>query len=64
VVTELGAQVVAFGAILSRAEEDHPFSAALVTLMALDLPTYAPDACPQCAAGQAAVKPGSRPSTG
>jgi hypothetical protein len=29
-------------------------------LVRLDVPTYAPEACPLCAAGLAIVKPGSR----
>src|SRR3954469_3540491 len=36
---------------------DVPFHA----LLAVDLPTYQPDACPLCAKGQPVVKPGSRP---
>ncbi len=35
---------------------DVPYSA----LAAIDLPTYEPDTCPLCAAGQAVTKPGSR----
>jgi orotate phosphoribosyltransferase len=35
---------------------DVPFHA----LATLSLPTYAPESCPLCAAGQPVVKPGSR----
>jgi len=58
-----GGEVVAVGAILDRtggragAALDLPFE----PLCSLELPTYRPEACPLCAEGSPAVKPGSRP---
>jgi orotate phosphoribosyltransferase len=56
-----GARVVGAAAIVDRSggrpDVDVPFHA----LLAVDLPTYAPDACPLCAQGMPVVKPGSRP---
>jgi len=55
-----GAQVVAAAAIIDRSggqpQIDVPFHA----LATVSLPTYAPESCPLCAAGQPIVKPGSR----
>jgi orotate phosphoribosyltransferase len=56
-----GAQVVGAAAIVDRsggtAQLDVPFHA----LLAIELATYQPDACPLCAKGLPVVKPGSRP---
>ena len=55
-----GAVVVGAGAIVDRSgglrQLDVPFHA----LVAVSLPTYEPEACPLCRAGQPVVKPGSR----
>jgi orotate phosphoribosyltransferase len=54
-----GAKVVGAGSIIDRGGGSSlavPFRA----LAALSFPTYQPDACPMCAAGQPVVKPGSR----
>lgn len=55
-----GATVVGAGAIIDRsggtAAIDVPFRA----LVPLTLPTWEPDACPLCQAGQPVTKPGSR----
>jgi orotate phosphoribosyltransferase len=55
-----GATVVGAGAIIDRSggasNLDVPFRA----LVPLTLPTYEPDACPMCKAGQPVTKPGSR----
>jgi orotate phosphoribosyltransferase len=55
-----GAAVVGAGAIIDRsagaARLDVPFHA----LVSLSVPTYDPGACPLCAEGSPAVKPGSR----
>lgn len=60
VVTAAGATIAGAGAIIDRsggtADLGVPFSA----LERLAFPTYQPDACPLCAAGQAVTKPGSR----
>ena len=61
VAVAAGARVVGAAAIVDRSggnpDVDVPFHA----LLAVDLPTYAPDACPLCAQGLPVVKPGSRP---
>ena len=55
-----GAEVVGAGAIIDRSggtqKVDVPFHA----LATIDLPTYQPDTCPLCLAGQPVIKPGSR----
>ncbi len=55
-----GAEVVGAGAIVDRSggtqKVDVPFHA----LATIDLPTYQPETCPLCLAGQPIVKPGSR----
>ncbi len=56
-----GAEVVGAGAIIDRSGAagrglDVPFE----SLLRLDVPTYQPDACPLCRAGQPVAKPGSR----
>jgi orotate phosphoribosyltransferase len=59
--TGRGARVVAIGAIIDRTGGQAPFDVPYRTLMALDLPSYAPADCPQCQAGSSPEKPGSRP---
>ncbi len=56
-----GAEVVAIGSILDRSSGLHGFAVPYESLAALDLPTYSAAACPLCAAGGVAEKPGSRP---
>jgi len=58
VVRARGASVVAVAAIVRR----QPVEFGVPTLALLDLPveSYEPDACPQCARGEALVEPGSR----
>ncbi len=59
VATAAGATVVAAGSIIDRSGKQDlgvPYHA-LTTLV---LPTYQPEACPLCAAGNPVVKPGSR----
>jgi len=64
VAVAAGGQVVAAAAIVDRSggEVDLggpalPFAA----LLQIELPTYEPNRCPQCAQGIAVMKPGSRP---
>lgn len=63
VAAAAGGQVVGVASIVDRsggsARLDVPFQA----LLAIDLPTYAPETCPLCAQGLAVVKPGSRGAT-
>jgi orotate phosphoribosyltransferase len=56
-----GAHVVGIGSIIDRSGGRHGFAVPYAALLSLDLPTYPPDACPLCAGGSTAVKPGSRP---
>ena len=59
VARAVGAEVVGAAAIIDRSDGsqlDVPFHA----LAAVSIPTYAPDSCPLCRAGQPIVKPGSR----
>jgi orotate phosphoribosyltransferase len=60
-----GAQVVGAAAIVDRGGPSVSRAADLgvpvMTLLRIDLPTYAADACPLCAQGLPVVKPGSRP---
>lgn len=55
-----GAAWVATAAIIDRSGGENPFSVPFESLMRLELPTWMPAECPLCAAGSAAVKPGSR----
>ena len=55
-----GAAVVAAAAIINRSGSDSPVDVPFAALAALTPPTYKPEACPMCAAGDPVVKPGSR----
>ena len=55
-----GALVVGAAAIIDRSEGQSPVDVPFYSLTKVSLPTYAPDACPLCLAGQPVVKPGSR----
>jgi len=56
-----GAYVVGAASIVDRSGGRAAFNMPCHSLLALDLPTYQPDACPLCAKGLPVVKPGSRP---
>lgn len=56
-----GAYVVGAASIVDRSGGRAAFDMPCHSLLALDLPTYQPDACPLCARGLPVVKPGSRP---
>lgn len=56
-----GALVVGAGSIIDRGAATD-LGVPYVALAKVELPTYPPESCPLCAAGQAVVKPGSRPS--
>jgi orotate phosphoribosyltransferase len=60
VVTGTGATVVGAGAIIDRSGGTADLGVPFRALVQLDVPTYQPDACPMCAAGQPVTKPGSR----
>lgn len=64
-VREAGARVVAFGTIVNRAG-GNPFAdlgVELAALVEVEAVAWRPDACPLCARGSAAEKPGSRKLT-
>lgn len=55
-----GATVVGAGAIIDRGDDTHRVDVPFRALATMGWPTYKPDACPLCLAGQPVVKPGSR----
>ena len=62
VVTRRGGVIVAAGAIVNRSGAENPFAPLPFTaLLTVDVPNWAPDACPLCASGVPLTKPGSRP---
>jgi orotate phosphoribosyltransferase len=61
VATAAGAQVVGVASIVDRSGGRAAFDVPYRALLAVDLPTYQPEACPLCAQGLPVVKPGSRP---
>ena len=58
-----GATVVGAASIIDRsggAVNSQPLDVPYTALAPISVPTYAPESCPLCAAGQPVVKPGSR----
>jgi len=55
-----GATVVGAAAIIDRSGGEQNLDVPFHALATVSLPTYQPEACPLCAAGQPVVKPGSR----
>jgi len=55
-----GATVVGAASIIDRSGGQQAIDVPYHALATVSLPTYQPDACPLCAAGTPAVKPGSR----
>lgn len=60
VAESFGALVTGAAAIVDRGSDPARLHLPMQTLVRLDVPTYAPEACPLCARGVAVVKPGSR----
>ncbi len=60
VVEAAGGKVVAAGAIIDRSQGKLKLPVRAESLVNLDIKNYEPATCPLCAAGGAAVKPGSR----
>ena len=58
--TAAGGEVVGAGTIIDRGNDAARLDVPLFALVKLDVPTYQPDACPLCAQGTPAIKPGSR----
>ena len=61
-VRATGAQVVGAAVLVDRSGGAATLDVPLHALWTLDLPTYAPDDCPQCAAGVPLTKPGTTPA--
>ena len=55
-----GARVVGAAAIIDRSGGEQRLDVPFHALATIALPTYQPESCPLCAAGQPVVKPGSR----
>jgi orotate phosphoribosyltransferase len=55
-----GATVVGAAAIIDRSGGEQNLDVPFRALATISLPTYQPESCPLCAAGQPVVKPGSR----
>jgi len=61
-VLAAGATVVAMAAIVDRSGGKWSLSLPLTSLLTMKLETHPAEACPMCAAGSVAIKPGSRPT--
>lgn len=59
-VREAGGEVMGVFCIVDRSSGKANFGASLLSTLQLAPETYAPEACPLCAAGSVAEKPGSR----
>ena len=57
---EHGAKVVGAASIIDRSNGTADVGVPRISLVSLEVPSYATDVCPLCALGQEAVKPGSR----
>jgi orotate phosphoribosyltransferase len=60
VIEEAGGRVVAAGALIDRSGGNIEFPVEAQALLEMTIASYAPEDCPQCREGSAAVKPGSR----
>ncbi|MGH9593356.1 MAG: orotate phosphoribosyltransferase, partial [Bryobacteraceae bacterium] len=60
VVEEMGGRVVAAAALIDRSGGRLEFPVRAESLVQLQISNYDPGECPQCLAGGAAIKPGSR----
>lgn len=60
VARQAGAVVVGAAAIVDRSGGTHGLDVPFHALLPMQVPTYTPEHCPMCAAGQPVVKPGSR----
>src|SRR6476469_7882462 len=60
VLEQQGAEIVAAASIIDRSAGKADVGVLRTALVSLDVPTYEPANCPLCAAGDAAIKPGSR----
>lgn len=62
VIETAGARVVGVGSLVDRSGGQHGFEVPFGSLLTISVDTWGAAACPLCAAGSKAVKPGSRPS--
>ena len=62
VLREAGAEVLGAGSIIDRSGGHAPVGGPRVALATLQVSSHQPEACPLCAQGVPAVKPGSRPA--
>ena len=60
VAEQAGAKVIGAGAIIDRSGGNSSLGVPFESLVTLVLPTYPPEECPMCNAGQPVTKPGSR----
>jgi orotate phosphoribosyltransferase len=60
VATAAGGVVVGAGSIIDRSGGNQGLPVPYASLAQVAFPTYQPDACPLCAGGSVAIKPGSR----
>jgi len=60
VAVRAGGVVVGAASIIDRSGGNQGLSVPYTSLAQVAFPTYQPDACPLCAAGSTAIKPGSR----
>ena len=60
VARSTGARVVGAAAIIDRSGGEQHLDVPFHALATIALPTYQPESCPLCGAGQPVVKPGSR----
>lgn len=61
-IQQAGGRVVAAGSIIDRSNGRAEVGVPRISLAELDVPGFAPTECPSCAAGEPAIKPGSRPT--
>ena len=62
VLTRAGASVIGAASVIDRSNGKADVGVPRFSLANIEVPAYRPDECPMCAAGTAAVKPGSRAS--
>lgn len=61
VIRAAGGEIVGCGAIVDRSGGEASFGVPFRALLSLPVEAWEPEACPRCRAGDAIVKPGSRP---
>lgn len=59
-IERMGSKVVAVAEVVDRSGGKVDFGVPNESLLQIDVKTYAPEECPMCKAGTAAVKPGSK----